>query len=56
MEQTKGTILIELDDKSWSDFQDSAAKWFDNLLLVQSSYQKLLEDTVEKVTEMHIKA
>ncbi len=56
MKQTKGTILIELDDKSWSDFRDSAAKWFDNLLLVQSSYQKLLEDTVEKVTEMHIKA
>ena len=57
MEQpTTNAILIELDDKSWDAFLDSAAKWFDNLLLVQSSYRKLLEDTADKVTELHIKA
>jgi hypothetical protein len=55
-QQTTNAILIELDDKSWDSFLDSAAKWFDNLLLVQSSYKKLLADTAEKVTELHIKA
>jgi len=55
-QQTTNAILIELDDKSWDSFLDSAAKWFDNLLLVQSSYRKLLADTADKVTELHIKA
>lgn len=49
-------VLIELDEKSQRYFYDNAAKWFDNLLLVQSSYRKLLEDTIAKVTELHIKA
>jgi hypothetical protein len=49
-------VLIELDEQSWNSFFDNAAKWFDNLLLVQSSYRKLLEDTIEKINEFHIKA
>ena len=49
-------ILIELDEKSQQAFLDNAAKWLDNLLLTQSSYRKLLEDTSEKVTEFHIRA
>ena len=55
-QQTTNTILIEMDDKSWDFFSDNGAKWLDNLLLVQSSYRKLLDDTAEKVTELHIKA
>jgi hypothetical protein len=54
--QQNTTILIELDEKSQEFFYDNAAKWFDNLLLVQSSYRKLLEDTAEKVKELHIHA
>ena len=50
------TIFIELDEKSQEFFYDNAAKWFDNLLLAQSSYRKLLEDTAEKVKEFHIRA
>ncbi len=49
-------ILIELDEKSWDDFLDNASLWFDNLLVVQSSYRKLLEDTIDKINEFHIKA
>ena len=50
------TQLLELDAKSWDRFFDNAAKWFDNLVLVQASYRKLLEDTIEKINEFHIKA
>jgi hypothetical protein len=56
MENSTLPVLIELDEKSWDDFLDNAARWFDNLLLVQSSYRKLLEDTIDKITEFHIKA
>ena len=49
-------ILIELDKKSKEFFFDNAAKWFDNLMLAQSSYRRLLEDTTEKVKEFHIHA
>jgi hypothetical protein len=49
-------VLIELDTKSWDDFLDNAALWFDNLSLVQYSYRSLLKDTIDKITEFHIKA
>lgn len=55
-QQTSEAILIEMDDKSWDFFSDNGAKWLDNLLLIQSSYKKLLGDTADKVTELHIKA
>ena len=55
-QETTNAILIEMDDESWDSFLDSAAKWFDNLLIMQSSYKKLLGDTADKVTELHIKA
>ena len=55
-QQTTDTILIEMDEKSWDSFLDCAAKWFDNLLIMQSSYRKLLGDTADKVTELHIHA
>ena len=42
-QQTTNAILIEMDDKSWDSFLDSAAKWFDNLLLMQSSYRNYWE-------------
>lgn len=48
-------MLLELGAESWNTFLDKAARWFDNLLLVQASYRKLLEDTVEKINEFHIK-
>lgn len=55
-QETGGVILIELEDKSWNSFQDSAARWFDNLLIIHSSYKNLLKDTSDKVTELHVKA
>ena len=48
-------VLIELDEASWNQFFDRAALWFDNLVLVQSSYRQLLEDTAGKIAEFHIR-
>ncbi|MCC9136976.1 hypothetical protein ACFSKU_05420 [Pontibacter silvestris] len=48
-------ILIELDQETRSKHLDRAKAWFDNVLLTQASNRKLLEDTVEKIEEPHIK-
>lgn len=53
---TNSVVLVELDETNWNQFLDRAALWFDNLTLVQSAYRKLLEDTIEKVAEFHIRA
>lgn len=48
-------IVIELDDKSWNQQLDNVESWLDNVLLTQSSYRQLLEDTISKIEEPHIK-
>ncbi|RDV14943.1 hypothetical protein DXT99_11685 [Pontibacter diazotrophicus] len=48
-------ILIELDNETRSKQLDRAATWFNNVLLTQASYRKLVQDTVEKIDEPHIK-
>lgn len=55
MDKAMQTILIELDKETRSKQLDRAKAWFDNVLLTQASYRKLLEDTVEKIEEPHIK-
>ncbi|TPE46193.1 hypothetical protein [Pontibacter mangrovi] len=49
------TILIELDQETRNRQLDRAKSWLDNVLLTQASHRKLLEDTVEKIEEPHIK-
>ena len=49
------TILIELDQETRSKQLDRAKSWFDNVLLTQASFRQLLEDTVEKIEEPHIR-
>lgn len=57
MDNTKHaqTILIELEEGTRNKHLDRAASWFNNILLTQSSYRQLLEDTIEKVEEPHIR-
>lgn len=47
--------LIELDQETRNLQLDRAKAWFDNVLLTQASFRKLLHDTVEKIEEPHIK-
>ncbi|WP_205500742.1 hypothetical protein [Rufibacter psychrotolerans] len=48
-------ILIELDHDTRQTQFDRAKTWFDNVLLTQSSCRQLVEDTVEKIEEPHMK-
>lgn len=49
------TILIELEESTRSKHLDRTASWLNNVLITQSSYRQLLEDTVKKVEEPHIR-
>ena len=57
MENTTPTtpVLIELDADIWNKQLDRAKAWFDTVLLTQASYRQLLEDTVGKIEEPHMK-
>lgn len=48
-------ILIELEENTRNKHLDRTASWLHNVLITQSSYRQLLEDTVEKVEEPHVR-
>ena len=48
-------IFIELDPGCREELFDKAEAWFKNVQLTQASFRQLLEDTVEKIEEPHIK-
>lgn len=48
-------ILIELDAECREQHYNRAAGWFKNVQLTQASFRQLLEDTVPKIEEPHIK-
>ena len=47
-------MLLELDEGNWEQFYDNAQKWLDNLLMTQSSFRQLAEDSKDKITEVHL--
>ncbi|RLQ91428.1 hypothetical protein [Planomicrobium sp. Y74] len=55
MEKAGTPIVIGLDEKSWKEKLDKVEKWFDQLLMIQSSFKKLAEQTADKIGEIHIK-
>ena len=48
-------MLLELDEENWEQFYDNAQKWLDNLLMTQSSFRQLAEDSKDKITEVHLR-
>ena len=54
-EQTNPTYLLELDKECRQEHYERAAAWFKNVQLTQSSFRQLLDDTVEKIEEPHIR-
>lgn len=52
---TKQPILIELGAETREAHYDRAEAWFKNVQLTQASFRQLIEDTVEKIEEPHIK-
>lgn len=49
-------MLLELDHENWQKFCDNAQKWLDNLLMTQSAFRQMAEDTADKLTEPHLKS
>ena len=52
---TTQPVLIELDNECREEHYDRAAGWFKNVQLTQASFRQLLEDTVDKIEEPHLK-
>lgn len=50
-----GPVMIELGDESWSAFLDRFEAWLDNVLMTQSAFRRLAENTVDKIEEPHIR-
>jgi hypothetical protein len=50
------SILLELDEQTWKDSLDRVETWLGNVLMIQTNFRQLIEDTVDKVHEPHIRA
>ena len=50
-----GPLVIELDEKSWTDGLDRVKSWFDTVIMVQTSFRELAEDTLPRLNERHLK-
>lgn len=48
-------ILVELDQESWNTWIERTTTWFDNVLMTQTTFRHLAEDTQDKVNEPHFK-
>lgn len=48
-------VLIELDQACREEQYDRTAAWFKNVQLTQADFRQLLEDTVEKIEEPHMR-
>lgn len=49
-------IMIELDAETWKSQLDIAEQWFDTVLMIQTAFRQLAEDTAAKLHEPHLKA
>jgi hypothetical protein len=56
MEQDAGptAVLFELDDASWQTLIARAEKWFLNVQTIQTSFRKLVEDTLPKINDSNV--
>ena len=49
-------ILLDLDEQTWKDSLDRVETCLGNVLMIQTNLRQLIEDTVDKVHEPHIRA
>ena len=54
MENKNTALLLELDQKSWGNFNENAQQWLDNLLMTQSAFRQLSADIKDKIEENHL--
>lgn len=49
-------VLVELDEEFWEGRLDKVAGWLGNVIMVQSAFRRLAEQTVSGLREPHIRA
>jgi hypothetical protein len=56
VEQNAGqtAVLFELDNASWGTLIPRAEKWFLNVQVIQTSFRKLVEDTLPKINDSSV--
>jgi hypothetical protein len=48
-------VLFELDNASWETLIARAEKWFLNVQMIQTSFRKLVEDTLPKINDSNVR-
>lgn len=52
--QAPGTTLLELDQHAWKGFLDSVERWLGNVLMAQSAFRHLADDTIPKIADPRV--
>lgn len=53
--QPTRTLMVELDDATWTEFLDRAERWFVQVRLTQVAFRRLAEDMHAKIEEPHVR-
>jgi hypothetical protein len=48
-------VLFEIDEKSWDTHLDRVERWFHHMQTVQTAFRKLVEDTLPKMHDSHLR-
>jgi hypothetical protein len=48
-------LVLEVEERTWREYVDRSAEWLETATLLQSTFRKMLEDTVDDVAEPHIR-
>ncbi|NJC81993.1 hypothetical protein [Planosporangium mesophilum] len=48
-------LVVEVDGRTWRGYVDRSAEWLETATLLQATYRKLLEDTVEEVADPRLR-
>jgi hypothetical protein len=56
MTQADRPLLLEIDDETRSGQLDRVERWLATTRVLQSGYRQLLDDTVDDITEPHLRA
>jgi hypothetical protein len=47
-------LVVEIEERTWREYVDRSAEWLEIATLLQATFRKMLEDTVDDVAEPHI--
>src|SRR5947209_20356569 len=48
-------VLFEIDEKTWKTHLDRVEQWFHHVQMVQTAFRKLVEDTLPKMHDSHLR-